>query len=124
MRMSFLIALMLAAWPVLMAADISGKWQAEFDTQIGRQKYLYTFKVEGDKISGIAEAEIMGEKRKADLKDIKLVGDDISFTETLDFEGNALTITYKGKISGNEMKLTRQVGEFATEELVAKRVPG
>jgi hypothetical protein len=36
------------------AADLTGKWQAEFDTQIGRQKYLFDFKVEGDKVTGKA----------------------------------------------------------------------
>jgi len=112
----------LAALATSVPADISGKWQAEFDTQIGMQKYLYSFRVDGDKITGTAESEVQGEKRKTELKDVKLVGDDISFVETMDFMGNAITIVYKGRVSGNEMKLTRQVGEFATEELVARRV--
>ena len=122
MKMLLLTVIALLATIPAMAADISGRWQAEFDTQIGVQKYLFTFRVEGDKVTGTAEAEVMGEKHKTELKDIKLVGDDLSFTETLDFQGNALTISYKGKVSGNEIKFTRQVGEFATEELVAKRI--
>ena len=107
----------------LPVADISGRWQAEFDTQIGRQKYLYTFQVDGGKIIGTAESEIMGEKRKSDLKEIRLTGDEISFVETLDFQGNTVPVVYKGKVSDEEIKFTRQVGEFATEELVARRVP-
>jgi hypothetical protein len=39
----------------------------------------------------------------------------------LDFQGQQLRIEYKGKISGDEMKLSRQIGDVATEELVAKR---
>ena len=39
----------------------------------------------------------------------------------LDFQGQQLRIEYKGKIAGDEMKLTRQVGDVGTEELVAKR---
>ena len=27
------------------AADISGQWRAEFDTQIGQQKYLFDFQM-------------------------------------------------------------------------------
>jgi hypothetical protein len=104
------------------AADISGTWQADINTQIGVLKYVYNFKVDGDKITGTAEADIQGEKQKVELKDIKLAGDDISFTEPFSMMGNTITITYKGKVSGDEMKLTRQVGEFATEDLVAKRV--
>ena len=45
----------------------------------------------------------------------------MSFTENLDFNGNPLVITYTGKISGDEIKFTRKVGDFATEEVVAKR---
>jgi hypothetical protein len=33
-----------------------------------------------------------------------------------------ITVSYTGKVTGDEMELTRQVGEFVTEELVAKRV--
>jgi hypothetical protein len=33
-------------------------------------------------------------------------------------------ITYTGKISGDEIKFTRKVGDFATEEITAKRVKG
>ena len=122
MKTFVITAFALAAFTPLWAADIAGKWQAEFDTQIGRQKYLYTFRVDGDKITGIAESEIQGEKRKTELKEVKLAGDEISFVEMFDFQGTAITILYKGKLSVNEIKFTRQVGDFATEELVAKRV--
>ena len=35
--------------------------------------------------------------------------------------GNALKITYKGKISGDEIKFTRNVADMVSEDLVAKR---
>ena len=122
MKISLVTSMILAASVVFGAVDISGKWQAEFDTQIGKQNYTFTFRVVGEKLIGIAESEIMGEKHKADLKDVKVVGEEVSFVEMLDFQGNAISISYKGKISGDEIKFTRQVGEFATEELVAKRL--
>ena len=37
------------------------------------------------------------------------------------FQENEIRITYKGAISTNEMRLTREVGDFAKEEIVAKR---
>ena len=55
---------------------------------------------------------------------MKVSGDDISFIEPLKFEDQEISITYKGTVAGDEMKLTRQVGDFATEELVAKRAQG
>jgi hypothetical protein len=104
------------------AADANGKWKAEFDTQVGPQKYTYDLKVEGGKVTGKASFERMGQKGEVDLKDGKVTGDDISFVEMLDFQGNPVTITYTGKLAGDEIKFTRKVGDFATEEFVAKRV--
>jgi hypothetical protein len=106
----------------LQAADATGKWKAEFDTQVGPQKYVYDLKVEGGKVTGKASFERMGQKGEVDLKDGKVTGDDISFVETLDFQGNEISITYTGKIAGDEIKFTRKVGDFASEDFVATRV--
>ena len=46
----------------------------------------------------------------------------MSFVETLDFQGNTVPISYTGKMAGDEIQFTRKVGDFATEEFVAKRV--
>jgi hypothetical protein len=113
-------AAVLCALPLL-AGDATGKWTAEFDTQVGVQKYTFDFKVEAGKLTGKASFERMGQKGEADLKDGKVAGDDVSFVEMLDFQGNQVPITYTGKLSGDEIKFTRKVGDFATEEFVAKR---
>jgi hypothetical protein len=107
------VGLGLSAW----AADFNGKWTATFNTQIGEQHYTYTFKVDGDKLTGTAK----NDNGTTEIQDGKIQGDEISFTENLDFNGNKLVITYTGKIAGDEIKFTRNVGEFAKEELVAKR---
>ncbi len=104
------------------AADATGKWKAEFDSQVGVQKYTYDLKVEGAKVTGKASFERMGQKGEVDLVEGKITGDDISFVEKLDFQGTQISITYTGKVAGDEIKLTRKVGDFATEEFVAKRV--
>ena len=50
-------------------------------------------------------------------------GDTVSFVEMLNFQGTEIRIQYTGKItSADEIKFTRQVADFATEELVATRV--
>jgi hypothetical protein len=100
-----------------LAADFNGKWAAEFNTQIGEQKYTYEFHVDGDKLTGKAS----GQFGESEIKDGKIDGDNISFVETINFQGNDLRIVYTGKIDGDEIKFTRKVGEFATEELTAKR---
>jgi hypothetical protein len=113
----FALAL-LAVVATAFAADVAGKWTASFDTQIGVQNYTYTFKVDGAKLTGAAKSQF-GETQ---ISEGTVNGDDISFVENLDFEGQPLRIEYKGKVSGDEIKLTRKVADVATEELVAKRV--
>lgn len=105
----------------LIAADVSGTWKSEFDSQIGRQKYTYILKQEGDTVTGKANSEINGQKHETDLSEGKVEGDQVSFVEMLKFNGNNIPITYKGTISGKEMKFTREVGTFAKEEIVLKR---
>ena len=100
------------------AASIDGQWTATFDTQIGEQHYTYTFKADGEKLTGTAK----NDRGSTEITAGTIKGDDVSFTENLDFNGNPLVITYTGKISGDEIKFTRKVGDFATEEVVAKRV--
>ncbi len=107
------------------AADVTGTWRTEFDSQIGLQKYTFTFKQDGTNLTGKANSEVNGQKREAGLKEGKVDGDAISFVEMLNFQDNEIRITYTGKLStnANEIKFTREVGEFAREEIVAQREP-
>jgi hypothetical protein len=102
------------------AADITGTWKASFDTQIGQQNYTYQFIVKGTTLSGKIQSEMGG---TTEVQDGKVEGDKVSFVEVFKFEGNEIQITYTGQItSDDEIKFTRKVADFATEELVAKRV--
>ncbi len=107
------------------AADVTGTWKSDFDSQIGHQKYTFTLKQDGATLTGKAKSEIGDRTREAELKEGKVDGGTISFVEMLSFQDNEIRITYTGKLSadGNEIKFTREVGEFAKEEIVAKRVP-
>jgi hypothetical protein len=102
--------------------DISGVWHAEFDTQIGMQKYDYTLKVTDGKLTGKAATTGMdGEKRETELTEGKVTGDTVTFVEPLKFGDNDVRIEYTGKIKGDEITFKRKVGDFATEDLTAKR---
>lgn len=100
------------------AADIDGQWTATFDTQVGEQHYTYTFKADGNKLTGTAK----NDHGTTDIANGTINGDDVSFVENVDLNGNTLVITYTGKISGDEIKFTRKVGDFATEDVTATRV--
>jgi len=106
---------------VTRAADVTGTWKADFETQRGLQKYTFNLKQEGASVTGKANVDRDGEKREAEFKDGKIDGDTVSFVETINAQGNDLRVTYTGKISGDEIKFTRQVGEFGKSEATAKR---
>jgi hypothetical protein len=102
-------------------ADITGKWTTEFDSQVGPQKYTFDFKVEGAKLTGTAISNIGGTEAKTPITEGKITGNDISFVENLDYQGMQLRIAYKGVVSGDEIKMSRMVGEQEGEKFVAKK---
>jgi len=117
-RVLVLVALSLAFLATAYAADVTGKWIAEFDTPIGLLKYTYEFKVDGTKLTGTAAFQ----KGSTEIQEGKVSGDEIFFVEMMKFEDQSIRIEYKGKVSGDEIKFSRKVGDFGGEDFVAKRV--
>ena len=101
-------------------ASIDGEWKTEFDSQIGSQKYTYSFKANGDKLTGNAKGETQFGKSDTPVTEGKISSDSVSFVEMLKLPDREIRIEYSGKLAGDELKLTRKVGDFATEQIVAK----
>jgi hypothetical protein len=103
------------------AVDITGQWTATFETQIGTQSYTYDFVAAGGKLTGKIKGSLS--EAPSDVHDGKVDADKVTFGETLSFQGMEIKVTYTGSItSSDEIKFTRNVADFATEELIAKRV--
>jgi hypothetical protein len=116
----FTFGLVLSA--VTWAASVDGKWRAEFESQIGEQKYVFELKADGDKLTGKASFERQGQKGEVEIKNGKITKDEVSFTEPLRFQNEEVMIDYKGKVVGDELRLHRKVGDIAAYDIVAKRV--
>jgi hypothetical protein len=112
------IVLTLGLGAAAFAADPTGKWTASFDTQIGQQNYTYEFKVEGSTLTGTAKS---GGGETAIREGRFTRGDTLFFVEIFKYQDMEIRIEYTGKIAGDEIKFTRQVAQYATEEIVAKR---
>jgi hypothetical protein len=119
-----LVSLALALAGSARSADttVAGKWQGEFDSQIGLQKYTYEFKVNGTNLTGRAIGIRDEGSNNVAITEGKIIKEEISFVEPFRFDDNDVRIEYTGKMSGDEIKLHRKVGDFAEEDLVAKRV--
>jgi hypothetical protein len=101
----------------MLAADITNTWTVAIDTQVSVQNYAFTFKVTGEKLTGKTKSQF-GE---SDITEGVVKSDDITFVGNLNDEGMPLCIVYKGKISGDEIKFTRNVTDISGETFVAKR---
>jgi hypothetical protein len=102
--------------------SIAGKWQGQFDSQIGVQKYTYDFKVDGTNLTGRAIGIRDNGTNDVAITDGVITTNGISFVEPLNFNDNEISIEYTGKLVGDELKLHRKVGDFAEEDLTVKRV--
>lgn len=96
-------AFAMSAW----AADINGKWKGPVDGPNGPVERTFLFKVDGTKLTGETESPRLG---KSTIEDGKVVGDDISFNITASFQGNEVKRSYKGKIMGDTINLSVEIG--------------
>ena len=103
------------------AADVTGTWKAEFETQRGLQKYTFNLKQDGAKLTAKASVERDGEKREVEFKDGKVEGDTVTFVEQLKIQDREINITFTGKVADGDIKFTRKVGDFGSSEATAKR---
>ena len=125
-RVLLSLALSVVVAPVLLLAqapapapNLTGRWTSSFETQIGMQEYTWDFVAKGSTLTGTASSNMEG---KSEVRDGRIEGATVTFKETLTFMEMAIEIVYTGQIvSADEIKFSRAVGEFATEELVAKR---
>ncbi len=118
MKKIAVLALLIAG--AVFAADISGKWKGTAEGPNGTIERTFTFKVDGNKLTGETESEMMG---KATINDGKIDGDSISFSITANFQGNELKLQYSGKVAGDEIKLKVQFpGADQSAEYTLKRM--
>ena len=87
-----------------LAADFSGKWVAQMPGRDGQtHESTFTFKADGETLTGT----ISGPRGDMEISDGKISGDQISFSQTMEFNGNTMKILYKGTISGDQITFTR-----------------
>ena len=102
------------------AADPSGRWSATFMSDVGEQAYTYEFIVKGTTVTGTAKGSLTGETK---ISDGKIDGDTLTFVENATYMGMPVVFTYTCKMtSADQIELSRNVMDIATEKAVAKRV--
>ena len=119
--MAVLAAALVSTLP-LQAADaaVAGKWTAQVPGRDGQTRDVtFNFKTAGDKLTGT----MSGRQGDVEITDGKVKGDEVSFNVKMSFQGNEMKMVYKGKLSGDELKLTRtrEGSDRPPAEFTAKR---
>jgi hypothetical protein len=104
---------------LLWAADVTGKWAAHSENG---PSWIFNLKSDGSKVTGTIQGN---DGKDRPINEGKLEGSDISFSVDSEWQGNPITLVFKGKVSGDEMQLRVDTkdGAWGTD-LVAKRSAG
>ncbi len=89
------------------AGDVSGKWTSKQETPRGTMERTYVFTQSGDTLTG----KIVNPRGEVEIKNGKVNGDEISFTVEQRRQDQTVTVTYKGKVSGDKIEGTMNMGE-------------
>jgi len=103
-RVLFVFALLVGVGFVAQAADVTGKWTAQVPGRGGQtREQTFNLKCDGEKLTGT----VSGQQGDTEISDGKFKGDEVSFDVKMSFQGNDVKMKYKGKLVGDELKLTR-----------------
>lgn len=102
----------------LSESDIAGKWKSEYPGPNGPAITIYTFKVENGELTGT----VSGRQSDTEFSEGKINGNEISFVVVRKLGEEERRIQYKGKISGDELKISIKFGDSPARESIAKRV--
>lgn len=89
-----------------LAADVSGNWKGNSESQNGTIERTFSFKVDGTKLTGETVSSFAG---KSTITDGKVDGDKVSFTINVKIQDNEMVVTYKGVVSGDTIKFVATI---------------
>jgi hypothetical protein len=120
-KLGFTVLLFLLGSSAAFAADFNGKWTADVQGRNGNmQTITFDFHVDGSTLTG----KITTPRGDVDISNGKVNGENISFDQVMNFNGNSFTLSYKGTASADGINFTRTFGggrDRPPQTFVAKR---
>jgi len=115
MKKIFVSTLMLlVCTTIVFASKIDGKWAASVDTDSGVFDFTLTYKVDGEKLSGIIASD-MGE---LEFTDGKISGDTFEYK----FYIEGYSITHKGTVLNEKEIKIKSSGDYGENEFTIKKM--
>ena len=124
MKRMVAVVCVLAVAGMVRAADDkpnpTGTWKYTVDVMGQSLDVVFKLKLDGDKLTGTLNVR----DTKTEIEDAKYKDGEVSFTAKPEFNGNTITIKYKGTIKGDTFKGKREIerdGQTNTRDFEAKR---
>jgi hypothetical protein len=95
--------------------SVAGTWDMVVESPQGKRPSTLVIKQEGDKLSAV----VKGARGERPLDSVSLKGDEITMVMTIQFQGQDMVITYKGKVEKDMMKGTADFGGLAQGDWMA-----
>jgi hypothetical protein len=105
-----LLAVMVSASPGAQSGSVAGSWDITIESPQGKRDAVLVIKQDGGKLTGAMKSP-QGERP---LDSVAVKGDEITFVMTREFQGQAMVMTYKGKVANDSMKGDADFGGLAT----------
>jgi len=105
-----------AVTSVLLAADISGKWAGKSEQG---PDWVFNFKADGSKVTGTMQA---ADGKERPINEGKLEGDTLSFSVDSEWQGQAIKLVMKGKVSGEkiDLRVDTEDGAWGTDLVLTR----
>ena len=114
--LSAFTAVAAAQSPAGESVNVSGTWLFEVETSVGSGSPTFTFKQDGERLSGqykgaFGEAPVTGTVK----------GKEIKFSFTVNAQGSDVAMTYTGSVEADAMKGKLEAGSVASGTWTAKK---
>jgi autotransporter translocation and assembly factor TamB len=102
--------------PKAKAVDVTGVWESTVESPQGTLTSTATYKQQGEDLTGTHVGQMGELPLKGTVK-----GNAITYTISLDLQGQQLTITYSGKVDGDTITGTAEFGGMGSAGWTVKR---
>ncbi|HZR23572.1 MAG TPA: hypothetical protein VFA59_08305 [Vicinamibacterales bacterium] len=113
-----MIRIMLAAMAavLLLQTDVTGEWEAQYQTPLGPQELKLYLAQEGPRITGHTTSEFGEFQIRGTIN-----GDEVKFSWTEADAGKNIVVAVTGKVSGDTISGTAKIGERGEGPFRAER---
>ena len=110
------LALLSAGVSLAAQTDVTGEWDASYNTPLGPQELKIYLTQEGPRITGHTTSEFGESQVRGSIN-----GQDLTFTFSSTDGGKAVEIRVSAKVDGERMRGTAKIGDRADGAFTAER---